>query len=314
MPTKRPCLLFASEFDDAHAWRAALEREWPELEVRIWPEIGDAREVDVALVWKPPREALSACAHLRLIVILGAGGDAVIGDPALPASIPVARLVDPGMTRMMVAYVAQAVLHHQRELGTMEGARRERRWRYVHPRDPKSCRVGVMGLGHLGSAVALALTALGFDVAGWSRSVHDVPGVPCHAGSVDLPRFLARTDILVLLLPLTTATRGLLDRAAFATLPRGAYLVNVGRGATIDEPALIEALDSGQLSGATLDVFAHEPLPPDHPLWSRENVMITPHQASVAEPSTAAPQVVDNIRRALARQPILNLVDRARGY
>lgn len=311
---KRPCLLFASEFDDALAWRTALHALWPELDVRIWPQIGDAREVDVALVWKPPREALAACRNLRLIVILGAGGDAVIGDPSFPAAIPVARLVDAGMTRMMVAYVVLAVLHRHREFDVLEHARRERRWQYRHPRDPATCRVGVMGLGHLGGAAALALAGLGFDVAGWSRSRHDIPGVACRAGLSELHAFLERTEILVSLLPRTTSTSGLLDASALASLPPGAWLINVGRGATVDEGALLAALASGRLAGATLDVFTQEPLPAAHPFWFDERVMITPHQASVAEPSTAAAQVVDNVRRALAGQPLLHLIDRTRGY
>ncbi len=215
---------------------------------------------------------------------------------------------------MMVAYVAHAVLRQQREFETLARARLERRWQYLHPRDPANCRVGIIGLGHLGSAVAGALAGLGFDVSGWSRSARDLPGIRCHAGLDCLHGFLARADILVLLLPLTPATRGLLDRAALAALPRGAYLINVGRGATMDEPGLLDALSAGRLAGAMLDVFEQEPLPPGHPLWAEPRAMITPHQASVAEPVTAAAQVVENMRRALAGQPIANLIDRERGY
>lgn len=314
MSVDHPTLLFASELDDARAWRAALEVQWPELDVRLWPAIGDAAAVDAALVWKPPPEALTACANLRLIVILGAGGDAVIGDPALPVHIPVARLVDPGMTRMMVAYAVHAVLRRQRECERLEQAQRQGRWEYVHPRDPAQCRVGVMGLGHLGSAVASALATLGFDVAGWSRSAHRIDSVSCWAGRETLEPFLARTDILVMLLPSTPGTRGLMDRETLAALPRGAYVINAGRGVTLDEAALLRALDSGQIAGAMLDVFAQEPLPPGHPFWQHERVTLTPHQASVAEPATAAPQVVDNVRRALTGRPLLHLIDRTRGY
>lgn len=311
---KRPCLLFTSNADDPVAWRAALAEAWSALEFRVWPEIGDPDEIDAALVWKPPRAALANCRNLKLVINLGAGADAVIGDDALPSTVPVARIVDPGMTRMMVAYVSLAVLRYQRDFESFELARNERRWHHAYPTDPALCRVGVMGLGQLGSAVASALAGLGLDVAGWSRRGKSIPGIAFYAGTAQLKAFLARTDILVLLLPITPQTRGLVDRDVLAALPRGARLVNAGRGATVDEGALIAALRTNHLAGATLDVFEQEPLPPGHPLWEMEQVMITPHQASVPGPGTSAAQVAENVRRALAGEPILHLVDRDRGY
>ncbi len=313
-PAKPPCLLFVSTEDDPVAWREALAEVWPELEFRVWPAAGDPADIDAALVWKPPREALTSCPNVKLVINLGAGADAVIGDESIPAALPVARLVDPGMTRMMIAYVAHAVLRYQREFELVERARRERNWQFVRPTDPATCRVGVMGLGRLGGAVASALAALGLNVAGWSRSGGAIPGVACHAGEAGLLPFLACTDILVMLLPLTPQTRGLVGQQALAALPPGARLINAGRGAVLDENALIDALETKHLAGATLDVFDREPLPPDHRFWTMERVMITPHHASIANPRTAAASVADNMRRVLSGEPIVDQVDRGRGY
>lgn len=314
MTTANPCLLFVSEYDDATEWRAALAAADPGLEVRVYPDIGDPAEVDAALVWTPPAEVMAACTNLRVVSILGAGADAAIGAPWLPEGVPVVRIVDAGMQRMMVSYVVHAVLAHHREAPRVTRARREKRWEYVHPRDPAERRVGLMGLGNLGAAAARALADLGFTVSGWSRSPKSIDGIACYSGEAGLAAFLAGCDVLVVLLPLTPETRGLLGAEAFARLPKGAYLVNAGRGALVDEAALAAAVASGHLSGACLDVAVEEPLPAGHPFWDIEAIMITPHHASVPNPATAAPQVAENVRRAVEGRPLLNLVDPARGY
>lgn len=181
-------------------------------------------------------------------------------------------------------------------------------------RTAAECRVGVLGLGSLGQAVLALLVALGFDAAGWSRSRRELPGVSCHAGADELDDFLARTQILVCLLPLTDATRGMLNAALFAKLPRGASLVHVGRGPQLVGADLLRALDTGQLAEAVLDVTDPEPLPSDHPLWLHPCVQITPHIASMTQPQTAARVVIDNLRRHACGEPLVGLVDRARGY
>ncbi|SMF37271.1 glyoxylate/hydroxypyruvate reductase A [Tistlia consotensis] len=313
-PAKRPVLLFMSDYDDPAEWAPALAEAWPELEVRVWPEIGEPAEVDFALVWKPAPGSLRQFPNLRLIVNLGAGIDAIAADETLPADVPIARLADSGQSEMMTGFVVLSVLRHHRELRFFEAAQRERRWAYRHPREHRDCRVGVMGLGYLGLAAARALAGLGFEVAGWSRGRKAADGIECFAGQEELPAFLARTDILVAMLPATAETRGLLGREAFAALPEGAKFVNVGRGSTVDEQALIEALESGRLAEATLDVFETEPLPAEHPLWAMEQVLITPHLASVAVPRTAALQVVANCRRVLDGETPEYTVDRGRGY
>jgi glyoxylate/hydroxypyruvate reductase len=306
-------LMFLSADDPAEAWRTALLAEIPELDFRIWPEVGDLAAIDFALVWQPPPGELARYPNLRAILSLGAGIDGLLAQPGLP-DVPIVRMVDPSLTRTMTEYVVLATLRHHRQFDHFEREQTEARWSYAFPPQAADRRVGVMGLGVLGSAAAASLAAHGFPVAGWSRETRQLSGIESFAGRAGLPAFLARTDILVCLLPLTRDTAGILNAATFAGLPRGAYLINVARGAHLVEADLIAALDSGQLAGATLDVFRAEPLPAANPLWRHPKVLITPHIASYASPLTAAEGVAANIRRARAGQPLLHQVDRARGY
>jgi glyoxylate/hydroxypyruvate reductase len=306
-------LMFLSPDDPPEAWGAALRAVISDLDFRIWPEVGDPAEIDVALVWQPPPGELARYPNLRAILSLGAGIDGLLAQPGLP-DVPIARMVDPSLTRTMTEYVLLATLRHHRHFDRFERAQREARWSFALPPQAADRRVGVMGLGVLGSAAAASLVAAGFAVAGWSRVPKALARIDSFAGSDGLTAFLARTDILVCLLPLTRDTAGILNAATFAGLPRGAYVVNVARGAHLVEVDLIAALDSGQLAGATLDVLGQEPLPPDNPLWRHPKVLITPHVASYASPQTAAEGVAENIRRARAGQPLLHQVDRARGY
>jgi glyoxylate/hydroxypyruvate reductase len=306
-------LLFISADDPAELWRDEIRARMPELEVRIWPEAGDPAAIETALVWRPPQGALARFPNLKAILSLGAGVEGLIADPTLP-EVPIARMVDPSLTSTMAEYVLLAVLRHHRGFDRFARAQRERRWDFALPPQAAERRIGIMGLGELGAAAARLLLGHGFPVLGWSRTPKALPGVTSYAGHGELHAFLHRADILVCLLPLTAATRGILDAETFAGMPHGAALINVGRGAHLVEADLLAALDSGHLAGATLDVFEHEPLPPDSPLWQHPKVLVTPHIASYSVPAIAADGVVDNIRRALAGQPLNHEVDRARGY
>jgi glyoxylate/hydroxypyruvate reductase A len=306
-------LMFLSADDPAEAWRKALLAEIPELDFRIWPEVGDPAAIDLALVWQPPPGELARYPNLRAILSLGAGIDGLLAQQGLP-DVPIARMVDPSFTRTMTEYVVLATLRHHRQFDHFEREQRAARWSYAFPPQAVDRRVGIMGLGVLGSAAAASLAAHGFPVAGWSRETRQLSGIESFAGRAGLPAFLARTDILVCLLPLTRDTAGILNATTFAGLPRGACLINVARGAHLVEADLIGALDSGQLAGATLDVVREEPLPATNPLWRHPKVLITPHIASYASPLTAAEGVAANIRRARAGQPLLHQVDRATGY
>ncbi|RVU21253.1 2-hydroxyacid dehydrogenase [Methylobacterium oryzihabitans] len=306
-------LVFASAVDPVEPWRKALESLLPDVRVRTPEEVGPEDDVRYALVWKPPAGFFARHPGLRLVTILGAGADALVGRDDLP-DVPVTRLSDPEMARMMTQYVLFAVLRYARDIPAFEAAQRAGRWHYVHPREARAIRVGVLGLGQLGSAAATELARQGFTVAGWSRTPKALPGIACHAGPDALIPFLAQTEILVVMLPLTAQTRRLIGAAELAALPRGARLVNVSRGAVIDEAALVAALRSGHLGAATLDVFETEPLPRGHPLWTMETVLVTPHLASVALPESAARQIAGNIRRVRAGEAPEHRVDLTKGY
>lgn len=311
-------LVFYSAFDGPQEWRAALQEAVPGLDVRIaraedGQVEGDPAAVRYALVWKPPHGFFQRFPNLRLVINLGAGVDALVGRDDLP-DVPITRLSDPQMGRMMASFVLFCVLRHAREIPTFEKAQKARRWDYVHPRTAGEIRVGVLGLGELGAAAALELARQGFDVRGWSRTPKTLDGVSTRHGMAALPDFLAGSEILVVMLPLTPETRGLLNAERLALLPKGAKLINVARGPVVDEAALIDALRSGRIAEATLDVFEVEPLPPESPLWGMENVLVTPHLASVAIPASAAAQIADNIRRVEEGREVLNQVDPRRGY
>jgi glyoxylate/hydroxypyruvate reductase A len=250
---------------------------------------------------------------LRLVVNLGAGVDSLLGRDDLP-DVPIVRLSDPGMIALMVSYVLFAVIRYARDIDKFEAAQREGEWRYIHPRALAAVKVGVLGLGELGAPAASALAGLGFDVRGWSRTPKTVPGVACYHGMDALDALLGDVEIIVVLLPLTPETRGLISAARLRRMQPGAKLVNTSRGAVVDEEAMIAALADGHLGGATLDVFVTEPLPAGSPLWHMPNVLITPHVASITVPESAARDVAESIRRVRRGEPPLHAVDPRRGY
>jgi glyoxylate/hydroxypyruvate reductase A len=307
-------LLFISKSDDPDAWRAMLAEALPDLEVRVWPDLGDAAAIEIALVWKPKPGVLAGLPGLKLIQSLGMGVDHIFVDPDLPADVPVARLVDPDMVRQMSEYVIFAALRHHRRMDDYDANQRAGKWQGAGLRDTPEVRAGVLGLGEIGRDTARKLALLGFQVAGWSRTAKALDGIESFHGSAGLIPFLNRSDILVCLLPLTPETQGILDARAFAALPSGAYVINLARGGHIVEADLLAALDRGHLAGATLDVFETEPLPAGHAFWTHPKIHITPHVAGLTNPRTAAAQVVENIRRVQAGKAARNLVDAARGY
>jgi glyoxylate/hydroxypyruvate reductase A len=296
------------------SWQPLLTAAMPGREFRFFPEVGDPAAIGCALVWQPEPGLLVGLPNLRLIVCLGAGVDAIIGDPTFPRHLPVVRLVDPYMTAAMSEYVVFQVLRlHRQDLDYL-AQQRAAEWR-EHPQKNAAARpVGILGFGTLGQDAGRKLKALGFDVAGWSRSAKDVPGIPTYAGAAGLDAILARSEIVVSLLPLTRDTEGLLDARALARLPRGAAIVNVGRGRTLVEADLLAALGSGQVSAAVLDVFETEPLPSGHPFWRHPRVLVTPHIAADTHPATAIAAVVEAIREFEAGLPLTNQVDLDRGY
>jgi glyoxylate/hydroxypyruvate reductase A len=307
-------LIFYSSADNPALWSQALNRLMPDLDVYVWPDVPDKEAIDAALVWKPPQGLLKQFSHLKLIASLGMGVDHILQDPELPADVPVARLIDDNIIAQMGEYVCHAALHYHRRMEEYERFQRERRWHPLPPPDTAQRRVGVLGLGAIGSHTARLLTAVGFAVIGWSRTPKSLDAVQCFQGDQELAPFLQRSHILVCLLPLTEATRGIINAATLATLPRGAYVINCARGGHVIEEDLLAALAEGHIAGATLDTFRQEPLPVDHPFWTHPKVRVTPHSAGITIPQQAAPQVVENLRRVQAGEPLLNLVEREKGY
>ena len=294
-------------------WRPVLAGVMPDREVRFWPDLGDPAAIDYAMVWQPEPGLLASLPNLKLILCLGAGVDGIVADPTLPRHIPLVRLVDPHMTGTMSEYVVWQVMRLHRQDLDYQAQQRAGEW---HERPQKSAAerpVGILGFGALGQDAARKLAAIGFPVAGWSRSGGPVPGFAVHAGAAGFDTLLTHSEIVVCLLPLTPDTAGILNAAAFARMPQGAMIVNAGRGGHLVEADLIPALAAGQISEAALDVFATEPLPPDHPFWRHPRIAVTPHVAAETHPPTAAPILAAAIRDFEAGRAPANLVDLARG-
>ena len=305
--------LYKSDPVRGRQWAEVFARKAPEIDFRIWPDIGAPEDVRFLAAWVPPDDLARRFPRLEVLFSSGAGVDQFDFD-ALPPALPVVRMVEPGIVRGMVEYVTHAVLDLHRDMPQYRAQQQLAQWQALPVCPAAERRIGVLGLGSLGQAVLAQLAGFGFDLAGWSRSAHTLDGVECHAGPDALPGFLARTDILVCLLPLTDETRGFLNAEVFARLPRGAQLVHVGRGPHLVEADLLEALASGQLAHAVLDVTDPEPLPAAHPFWHHPRVRLTPHIASMTQPRSAAEVVIDNLRRFAAGEPMTGLVDRGRGY
>jgi glyoxylate/hydroxypyruvate reductase len=304
---------------DAAPWERRFRAAAPGRDIRLWPDrIGDPADIAYAAAWLPPAGTFSRFGNLRAIFSLGAGVDALLKDGDLP-EVPIVRVVDPDLTQRMTEYVTLHVLMHHRRQRLYDAQQRERRW-YEHPQPPAhEVQVGIMGLGVLGRDAAEVLVRLGFRVAGWSRTPRPLPGIECFHGAAGLDAFLARSEILVCLLPHTPATEGILNLPLLRKLKRdgalgGAYLINAGRGMLQIDADILRALDEGALAGATLDVFPAEPLPAASPLWVHPKVTITPHNAAASVPEEIAGYIARQIEQFEAGQPLANVIDRTSGY
>jgi glyoxylate/hydroxypyruvate reductase A len=298
-------------------WARDFSDALPHADIVVWHEnmsLASQPACDYAVVWAPTPRLLDQLAHVKAIFLMGAGVDALLkfGD-ALPP-VPIVRLGDAGMAEQMAEYVAYATLRYFRRFDDYELQARQGIWNPLPRRDKADFTVGVLGLGRLGMPVLRTVRQLGFPVRGWSRSARDLPGVECFAGMESLDDFLAGTQVLVCMLPLTPETTNLLDRARLSRLPRGAYLVNVARGAQVAEPDLLALIRAGHIAGATLDVFRNEPLPAPHPFWSEPRITITPHISAITLREEAVQQIVAKIERLERGEAIDDVVDRARGY
>jgi glyoxylate/hydroxypyruvate reductase A len=304
---------------DVAPWDKRFRAAAPGRDIRLWPDrLGNPDDVAYAAAWLPPAGAFGAFANLRAIFSLGAGVDGVLADRTLP-QVPIVRVVDPNLMRRMTEYVTLHVLMHHRRQRLYDAQQRQRMW-HEHPQ-PRAgeVNVGIMGLGVLGRDAAEVLVRLGFRVAGWSRTPRHLPGIETFHGAAGLDAFLARTEILVCLLPHTPATEGILDLALMRKLKRdgalgGAFLINAGRGRLQVDADILTALDEGALAGATLEVFPVEPLPAASPLWTHPKVTITPHNSAASVPEETVAYIVGQIERFEAGHGLENVIDRATGY
>lgn len=272
-------------------------------------------DIDYALGFRPKPGFLKTLTNLKAIFSLGAGIDGFLIDPDFPRHVPLVRFVDETLSREMAQYVVMHVLIQHRAERMFAAAQREAKWRQAMlARRTEDTRIGILGLGEIGTFAAERLRDLGFHVSGWSRTRKTIDGITSYAGEDERDSFLARTDILVCVLPLTTETRHILNAELFAKLPKGAYVINVARGGHLAEADLIAALDSGHLSGATLDVFETEPLAETSPIWKHEKIIATPHIAAITSPAAAARYVIDGIAAMERGETLKNVVDMSRGY
>ncbi len=312
-------LLIATRKIRADCFAKGLIKLDPNLDVRVWPETGNLAEIRYALVWKPKHGVLATLPNLEVIFSIGAGVDHVLSDPDLP-DLPLVRFVDPNLTMRMTEYVCLHVLLHQRRMLDYAELQREKTWKdWSQQPGANEVRVGVMGLGVLGLDAVEKLKMLGYQVAGWSRSQKKIDGVECFSGGDGLKPFLARTDILVCLLPHTPETEGFLNAELISSLAQdgplpGPVLINAGRGRVQVEADILEALEDGSLWEASLDVFEEEPLPASSPLWSHPRVVITPHNASISDDRAVCRYFSEQIARHEGGEPLQNVVDLKQGY
>ena len=306
-------ILYRADPERGREWQALFAEQAPDLPLRIWPEIGDPAAVRYLAAWQPSAELIANLPNLEVVFSIGAGVDQ-FDMTQIPPGVALVRMIEPGITDGMVEYVVFATLALHRNILDYRQAQREARWAPIRLAPAQTRRVGVMGLGHLGQAALRGLRGLGFPLYGWSRSGHDIEGVTCFAGEAGLAEFLGHCDILVCLLPLTAETRGILNRTTFDALPPGAGLINVGRGGHLCEAELLDALESGQISGAVIDVLNDEPPGADHPFWAHPRILLTPHIAGMTHPQSAGRMLLDNIRRHQAGEPMIGTVERQRGY
>jgi len=295
-------------------WVREFAALMPQAETVAWKEGAALPPCDYAVVWSPTPALLDQLAHVRAIFLMGAGVDALLklGD-ALPP-VPIVRLGDAGMGVQMAEYVSHAVLRYYRHFDDYEQQARHGVWDPLPLTPKEEFAVGIMGLGKLGLPVVEAMRLFGFPVRGWSRTPKDIPGVECFHGEEGLEPFLRGTKVLVCMLPLTPETANLLDRHNLGKLQPGAYLINVSRGAILAEPDLMTMIRSGQIAGATLDVFRHEPLPAPHPFWNEPRISITPHISALTVRHDAVRQILEKIAKLESGQPVDDIVDRDLGY
>ena len=314
MPLENPMtLLFKVDNERGPVWKALFEKHAPDIEVRLWPDIGDPERIRYFSAWQPPSDLHERFPNLEVVFATSAGVDQ-FDLSTLPAPISVVRMLDPGIVRGIVEYVCFAVLSLHRDIPLYLEQQHRQQWQDRQLITAPQRRVGIMGLGNLGVAALEGLRPFGFALSGWARSEKSIDGVQCFAGIEQLQPFLNQCDILICLLPLTDDTRGILNARTFAALPHGARLINLGRGAHLVEADLLDALESGQIEHAIVDVLNDEPPGDAHPFWRHPRIWITPHIGAMTSPDSAFDVLLANIRRHQRGEAMLGVIARDEGY
>lgn len=306
-------LLYKADPVRGEQWKTLFAEHAPDIEWRAWPDIGDPTDIKYLAAWQAPEDLQTLLPNLQVLFALSAGVDQ-LDLSRIPPSLPVVRLLDPGITQGMCEYASFAVLGLHRDMLRYRQQQIARCWQAHLLQPAHKRRVGVMGLGTQAQQILATLQPLGFALKGWAHSAHRIAGVECFAGREQLQAFLSQCDIVMCVLPLTEQTRGILDRELFRQLPRGAALINMGRGGHLVEEDLLEALNSGQLSGAVLDVVQKEPARADHPFWDHPQILLTPHIAAMTQPESAFGVLLENIRCFERGEPMTGQIDRNKGY
>lgn len=291
---------------------AHIRAMMPDIDLRVWPETGNESDIDFIVTWNHPPGELGRFPCLKAISSFGAGVDHILRDPALPKNIPIARIIDENLIHDLTEYVIAVVLSDKRHLDDYRAKQQEKSWSPLPMDREKS--VGIMGLGRIGGRIAATFARMDFVVYGWDRTTKEIPDVRFFEGEERLNEFLMEVDYLVCCLPLTPQTKNILNRKLFDRLKRGAYIINVGRGDHLAEEDLLQAIEEDRLSGACLDVFRTEPLPPDHPFWRYPNITVTPHISALTDPESATEQIVNNYKRLKEGKELLNTIDIELGF
>jgi len=299
---------------DAHSWKKALQDKLPEVSIDIYGQTEAALNAEFLVCWKPEKGQLKDFPKLKVIQSLGAGVDHIFDTNKILSDVKVVRIVDPNLMVDMWEYTLTATLNYLKDFPIYAQQQREQKWIQHSYKTIPTTTVSIMGLGQIGGYVVEQFAKLGFKVQGWSNSMKTIKGVKAFAGQRDLPNFLKNTTVLINILPLTAATTGILNKSLFQQLPKGAYLINVGRGGHLIENDLLPVINNGQLAGATLDVFHQEPLPKNHPFWTHPKIVVTPHIASLTNVESVVNQVVENYHRMITGKKMLNEVSPQKGY
>ena len=307
-------VVFCAPKMDAARWTAQLAAALPEARLWAWSADNAAEQADYAIVHSPGDAFFRSQQHLKAVINLGAGVDRLLALEAFPRHVPLARLEDSGKAQQMSEYVCHALSSHARHFDVYAAQQRDAVWRDHVPEPRAAMPVGVMGLGVIGAEVARAVAGFGYPTLGWSRTPKALPGIACYAGDAQFDAFLRATRVLVCVLPLTPATTGIVNAATLAKLQPNAYVINVGRSGHVVDADLLAQIDAGHVAGATLDVFAAEPLPSEHAYWRHPKVRVTPHIAANTTPENSVPHLVANLRAFERGDAPTGAVDFARGY